>query len=245
MSHLDDETLASLALGEPVDASARAHAAECAQCRDEVREYERTVSSLETLRGAEPLAAPPARVWDAIAADVATDRANPATASSPPEPTPARDDLAARRESKRAGVAPWLVGVAAAAGLVIGGVAVATLVNPDDAGGELVAQAALADLETEADAGTARVEQRADGTTVLVLETEYEPVDGAALEVWLIDENVEGMISLGHVTEATDTFVIPPGFDVAAHPIVDVSVEPFDGDPTHSGDSITRGVLDL
>jgi hypothetical protein len=30
---------------------------------------------------------------------------------------------------------------------------------------------------------------------------------------------------------------------VATYPIVDVSLEPLDGDPTHSGDSIARGQI--
>jgi hypothetical protein len=40
-------------------------------------------------------------------------------------------------------------------------------------------------------------------------------------------------------------FVIPTGLDLAEYPIVDVSREPFDGDPAHSSDSIARGTLDL
>lgn len=31
---------------------------------------------------------------------------------------------------------------------------------------------------------------------------------------------------------------------LGAFPIVDISAEPLDGVPTHSGDSVTRGVLD-
>ena len=42
----------------------------------------------------------------------------------------------------------------------------------------------------------------------------------------------------------TVEFAIPAGVDVGDFPIVDVSLEPFDGDPTHSGDSIVRGQIE-
>lgn len=36
---------------------------------------------------------------------------------------------------------------------------------------------------------------------------------------------------------------LPDGLDLAEFPIVDISLEQFDGDPTHSGDTIIRGIL--
>jgi hypothetical protein len=38
-------------------------------------------------------------------------------------------------------------------------------------------------------------------------------------------------------------FTIPVGLDPDDFALVDVSAEPFDGDPAHSGDSILRGEL--
>ena len=61
------------------------------------------------------------------------------------------------------------------------------------------------------------------------------------IEVWLIDEQVEGMISLGPFHGNGD-YVIPSGVDPAKYPIIDVSIEPSDGIPTHSGVSIVRGI---
>jgi anti-sigma-K factor RskA len=63
-------------------------------------------------------------------------------------------------------------------------------------------------------------------------------------EVWLIDSEVRGMVSLGPLEGGTGQFVIPAGVDVGQFPIVDVSLEPVDGVPTHSGNSIVRGTLD-
>lgn len=66
----------------------------------------------------------------------------------------------------------------------------------------------------------------------------------ALLEIWIIDTEVEGMFSLGTV-DGDGRFELPPGIDPADFPIVDISVEPIDGDPTHSGQSVLRGILEL
>ena len=36
---------------------------------------------------------------------------------------------------------------------------------------------------------------------------------------------------------------VPSGVDLTEYPVVDVSVEPLDGDPSHSGVSVVRGRL--
>ncbi len=64
------------------------------------------------------------------------------------------------------------------------------------------------------------------------------------LELWLIDPTVTRLVSLGPL-RTDGIYDIPAGVDPAAFPIVDVSVEPVDGDPTHSGDSVLRGELTL
>ncbi len=38
-------------------------------------------------------------------------------------------------------------------------------------------------------------------------------------------------------------FPLPPSVDVAEFPVVDISLEPVDGNPAHCGDSIVRGTL--
>ncbi|WP_324275343.1 anti-sigma factor [Blastococcus brunescens] len=63
-------------------------------------------------------------------------------------------------------------------------------------------------------------------------------------EIWLIDRDVVGMVTLGVVRPGTQTFELPAGLDLGEFPLVDVSVEPLDGDPTHSGVSVARGELD-
>lgn len=60
----------------------------------------------------------------------------------------------------------------------------------------VVASAALNSLVTDASAGTARVEDWADGVRVLVVNTDYQAAPDGDLEVWLIDPNVEGMVAV-------------------------------------------------
>ena len=251
MSHPDEEALAALALGDgrPEDA---AHAQDCAQCRSELDAFEAAALRVGGASGAGPLLTPPDRVWDAIRADVTAaphasapvEPLHPVEASVQPEPAQASadaDDLAPRRRRAPAWamVAAAVGGAVLGAGAVIGGLPLAT----SDAGATVVAEAPLQDLATESDAGRAVLETREDGTEVLVVDTDFDELDDAYLEVWLIDESIQGMVSLGHLTGERTEFVLPAGFDPSAFPIVDISVEPLDGVPTHSGDSVTRGVL--
>ena len=66
------------------------------------------------------------------------------------------------------------------------------------------------------------------------------PVDGY-YEVWLMGENNE-LVSLGVLDERKQgSFRVPDGVDPSRYPYVDVSLEPLDGNPAHSGDSLVRG----
>lgn len=241
MRHCDDDTLAALALGDPVDANDAAHVDACAACAAAVEEIRATASLLVSAGGIE-LTEPPARVWDGIEAALAADAATGRTPEVPLSLDSRRGERRGAREARRL-FAPWTLAATAAAGVLIGGVGVALATRDVAPEPVVVAQAALADLATEDDAGTARVERRDDGSSVLVVDTTFEEAVDGNLEVWLIDTDIEGMVSLGYVTAEHTEFEIPAGFDVGTYPIVDISVEPADGDPTHSGDSITRGIL--
>ncbi|HRE00630.1 MAG TPA: anti-sigma factor, partial [Ilumatobacteraceae bacterium] len=81
-----------------------------------------------------------------------------------------------------------------------------------------------------------------NGLLLLQLSTSgLDPGDGF-LEVWVIDPEVTQLVSLGPLRN-DGIYELPPGLDPAAFPIVDVSVEPIDGVPTHSGASVLRGQL--
>ena len=106
---------------------------------------------------------------------------------------------------------------------------------------------AAVDLDPLADndaSGRAEVEERPDGTRVLQVQLRADQLDDRYYEVWLIDEAVQDMVPVGVARSGSVTFELPDGLDLGRFPIVDVSVEPLDGNPAHSGVSVARGVLD-
>jgi anti-sigma-K factor RskA len=179
----------------------------------------------------------PAAAWARVEAATA----EPTAASTSPAPTTAAAEDRGRRPAAPRG---RLLLVAAALVLLLGGglVARATL-GPDDP-----TVAARADLTSEGLDGAPAAEGRADlveldGHRVLdVSVPDVRAEDGSVLEVWLIDPDSGGLQSLGLVDGAT-RLPIPDGIDLDRFSVVDVSVEPLDGDPTHSADSAVRGPL--
>jgi len=140
----------------------------------------------------------------------------------------------------------WGLAAAAAAAvvvLIVGGVALAR--RDDDSGGSVVASAELEPLPDEPTGAATPV--RADlidkgGSLQLDLSTGDLPAPAGFYEVWLIDTDISGMVSLGPA-RADGTYAVPADVDPTAFPIVDVSLEPPDGNPTHSGVSVLRGTL--
>ncbi|WP_298589728.1 anti-sigma factor [uncultured Kocuria sp.] len=153
-------------------------------------------------------------------------------------------DLDARRNRPRRGVPYPLAAAAAAAALVLGGVSVWGAqrlgLEPDPT---VLATAELEPLAGYTARGSAEVDERPDGTRQLVVRTDPADVDGFK-EVWLLAPDAQRMVSLGVMAGDEAVFVLPENLDVGEFPVVDVSNEPIDGDPTHSGDSIVRGVLE-
>jgi anti-sigma-K factor RskA len=108
-----------------------------------------------------------------------------------------------------------------------------------------VAAASLDPLDDSDATGEARVVERPDGSRVLAIDLSAADPDDGFYEVWLIDEAVQDMYSLGVVQGGGEvTLEVPPGVDLTEFPVVDVSVEPLDGNPGHSGVSVARGVLE-
>ena len=68
------------------------------------------------------------------------------------------------------------------------------------------------------------------------------PATGNSYEVWLFGD--EGtMVSLGTLSDGVGTFTVPNGIDPQVYRVVDVSEEPPDGKPAHSGVSLVRGAF--
>jgi anti-sigma-K factor RskA len=227
VQHCTPEQLALAALREPLPASDTAHLETCERCRAEVASLQRGVDALAVPRLAAPGAsvAPPPRVWEAIAKATGV-----AGADTGPEVVPFR--------SRRPVL---LVAAAVLAGAVVGAGTVAVLQGRDD--GEAVTAVALDPLAGTDASGRAEVVVRGDGTRVLQVDLEAPAPEDSYYEIWLIDRDVVGMFPLGVVYPGTQTVELPAGLDLRQYPLVDVSVEPLDGDPTHSGVSVARGEL--
>ena len=89
----------------------------------------------------------------------------------------------------------------------------------------------------------AEVEQSRDGTRTITVTLEGEAEADDYREVWLIRNDGAALISVGMLEGSSGSFPIPEGVDLAEYDLVDISFEPIDGNPAHSGDSIVRGQL--
>ena len=143
---------------------------------------------------------------------------------------------------------PWTsrwapLALAAAIALVVGVAVGAGLDGPGDEAGATLATVQLAPLTDDVPPHTAELREDAEGRTVVVELDDLPSTDGFH-EVWLLDPTTGALVSLGPV-RADDTYAVPDGVDLVDLSVLDVSVEPHDGDPGHSGASVLRGEVRL
>lgn len=253
MQHLHDDALALLALGEEPSAEESAHLEQCEQCRSEISAYGRVVrAGRSTVPDG---SVPPPAVWAGIHEALGLDPSlrrdpledqqeqHPAEAadSSPGPAGPARPVSLAEERRRRRGT-KWLAAAAAAA--VVAGAATWGVVRGLAPQPEVIASVPLEPLPSYSDEGTATVDLLPDGERELVITSSSSEADGYR-EVWLISPDITSMVSLGEMEGTEARLKIPEGLDLGAYPIVDISDEPFDGNPEHSGKSILRGQLEL
>ncbi|WP_375383961.1 anti-sigma factor [uncultured Microbacterium sp.] len=232
--HLDPEQLALLAMGEPVASRADSeHLAVCVDCAEELQELTRAVEVGRATIDVGELETPDPVVWTRIAQELKL--------ASPLEPSPA--ERAALTQPARPSRLRTFWSLAAAivllAGIGLGGWVLgqgSTLVP--------VAQAALAPFPDHPGAeGSALVEQKSDGEQIVRVTLDASDTPDTYREVWLINADASALISLGVLDGTEATFPIPSGVDLRNYVLVDISQEPIDGNPSHSGDSIVRGKL--
>jgi len=158
----------------------------------------------------------------------------------------------------------WLPVAAAVAVTIVGGLVTWSFSDElaDDGGGitaalegEVVAVTGITDEGlSDGSSGVAEIGEarlvRADDRYYLDLDldldgdvTDLPSIEGY-YELWIVDPEIDGMFSLG-VVAGDGRYALPDQLDPADFPVVDVSVESVDGDPTHSGRSAWRGHLDL
>jgi hypothetical protein len=221
VAHCEPQTLSLIALGEEPTPDDAIHLVTCDICRRDWESMRATVDVARDLDDDE-LIAPPDHVWAAIAEEIATD----STTIVPMRP--------------RRRVAPWIA-LAAAVGVVLGGVVGASLMRstPPD----VIASVALEPLADYTTTGTATVEV-VDGTEMLAVDVTGLPSTDGYFEVWLLASDQSSMIALGTLGGGERaTLPLPAGVSLTDYPVVDISAEPYDGDPTHSTDSVVRGTL--
>lgn len=261
--HCDTGALALGALGEALEADADAHLRACGRCQHELARMAATVSVARSTLGESELHRPPAHVWQNVHRQVGFGDAlrsdplgTPVSNRKPPiEAPPVASDAtvapapvaslrdARERRGLRRFVAP-LTAAAAAAALIAGVTLGWQALTPRDTG-TIVASASLDALPAwQGAAGSAEIIEHTNGERVVRIALDAPPVSGAVQEVWLLTPEVDGLISLGLLGDARGEFVIPAEIDLDRYSVVDISAEPLDGDPSHSGDSIVRGALE-
>ncbi|MFP7761522.1 anti-sigma factor [Marisediminicola sp. LYQ134] len=263
--HSDPDIIAMIAMGETDGLRDDVeHIRDCPECAHELESLTRVADLARSGRPGDALATPDPEVWNRISQSLQlSPDVRPATvseadaAAAPRAPETSVDvPLRERRRTKHAsrrgvnsrtrtqrvllGVSATLLAVGALAAVTA--VVVGRLADPTP-----LASASLDPLDAHPDAsGDATVEVASSGVRDVVVSVAGGPAPaGDYREVWLLNSDLDELISLGVLEGDVGRFTIPDGVDLADFPIVDVSVEPLDGDPAHSGDSIVRGTLDL
>ena len=192
------------------------------------------------------LVAPPAGLWAAIEREVSADAATVLETSDDASTTsggPTAERVG--RRPLRSG--RWRIVLTAAAAVValVGGF-LALSGRADGPEQRTIASAQLSsdglDSAPPGHTGKATVIETGSTDIIKVDVGDLAPTSGEYLEVWLIKADLSGLVSLGTVRDDGE-YELPAGLSLADYPIVDISTEPHDGDPGHSGLSLLRGQL--
>ncbi len=187
-----------------------------------------------TTETADPTTQPDRR---AAPTDPPTLRAVPGTGTPEPRPTSA-NDRARRWPRWAAPVAALLIGAALGAGVL------AVAQNRSDSV-TVEATAPLSPVPTGPLAGKdtqgqAELVSTTQGQQVRVSATDLPAMPGTSYEVWLFGNDGK-MISLGSLDQGKGDFTVPGDISTQEYRTVDISDEPPDGNPKHSGISMIRG----
>lgn len=237
--HAPDDLLALQATGDPLPDAVGRHVSECQVCTARLAEFSRLLAIGRTTSRADVPVGPSQEVWAGITAELgiaADDQSHGA-------------DVIPLASARRKWTTSWLV-AAVAAGVIAGAVLTAAGGAWLDEGPTpvaappVVAETALAALPKKQGTGRAEIVETGQGKELVVDVSGLSSGEGF-YEVWLIDPDTFQMVGLGALTNAEGRFPIPDGLDLTQYRVVDVSLEPLDGDPVHSRDSLVRGELDV
>jgi Anti-sigma-K factor rskA len=250
VAHLNAELLAGHALGQTdeLDAEQLKHVASCPKCRAELDQLHRIVELGQEGPGPDSPPIPDQAMWRNIAAELSIGQV------TGPTPGPAAEAESAAESPQqtappqgRRGLRRSAVALAAAVGLIagVGGTVLVDALGAPE--GQVVASTTLNPLPGQVGQGTAELVREGETTQLRVAVTGAGPPPAEEYrEVWLINTDGERMYSLGVLpVGGTGAYVVPAGLDdsLDGFTIVDVSLEPYDGNAAHSLRSQVRGSL--
>jgi anti-sigma-K factor RskA len=224
IDHIDEETIALLALGESVAGSGAEHLRSCSACQSKVDQWRAVVVTARSVTDDDRPLGPPDDLWQAITDEIESDGV-----------------VFAKRRATGGLRGGWFA-LAAAVGILVGSFGTIVALDRSESA-PTIAQAQLQPLPGQQVSGVAQVRQTENGPVLMVDVPDLPQPDGY-YEVWMLSANTDSMVSIGVLGEGSvNEFPLPAGMDMQAFPVVDISVEQFDGDVTHSGDSLARGTL--
>lgn len=181
---------------------------------------------------------PPADLWAGIASELGLSADAPTSGAAAP---PSGQSSGITRRALFAGLAAAFV----AGGLA--GVGITWLAGHDEEPTQVETEVQLAPLE-ELDDVQGRARLLREGSALFLdieLDADIANPDGY-VEVWLINEDLTRMITVGtfppgrHVRLQVDPELVDQRYT-----IVDLSNEPYDDNPAHSGDTVLRSTQTL
>jgi hypothetical protein len=232
LAHAEPQELAALAIDpDDVEPDIRAHVASCDECGSRVA----MLTGARNAAGEAALVPAPPGVRDRVLVEALGGEVAPLRRST---------DVRGSQRARRVAVPLWAAGLAAGVALVAG-LGLGQVLVGDDTGSDetVIASTNLTTVEGTAARGVARLLE-SGSTLTLHVEARDLGDERALREVWLLNVDGTRMVSVGllPVGEESD-FGVPARLFEEGYRIVDISVEPDDGDPTHSGVSVARGEL--
>ncbi|MET7827007.1 anti-sigma factor [Streptomyces sp. NPDC005386] len=263
MKHADEETLVLMALGEVPAPSDELHLQSCPVCQRDLESFRRVVTTAQTPALEESdLLQPPAALWTDIAAELSI----PQQARNVLAPgiedeihsiiTPeAGSDTSAEQARARAPLAPMLserrpvgrrvrfsVALAACAAL-LGAAAGSTVTWWATRSDNTATTASGKPLDSLRPTSTGYASLRGTQThRSLTINVKGLPSTTGYFEVWLMNRSHTKLVSMGVLDpNGRATLPVPENIDLSEYSVVDVSIQPYNGKPDHSGKSIVRG----
>ncbi|WP_413760556.1 anti-sigma factor [Streptomyces sp. MMBL 11-3] len=270
MKHTDDETLALMAIGEDPSPSSAEHVRGCARCTRELDALRHVVSTVRTpVIPDHELLTPPPGLWDSIADELGISARQGGagtgedTSGDGPGGAPAGADRTGRDASAGSGpaavsgpsvtpqnavprprrISRLAVALAACAALLgaAAGSGITWWATHDRTTESASAEGRRLDSLRASSAGYARL-SGGSGHRTLDITVKGLPRNSGYFEVWLMDRTHTKLVSMGVLgPDGHADLPVPDTIDLGEYSVVDVSVQPYNGKPDHSGDSVVRG----